>query len=98
MHKTTLLRLLTLVLLLPIATLAPVQTQVAQAAPNTFIYNLYATDAFIQLADGTLLYNYGFVGGQQGKPLTFQNSFAAAVNPGGITTIAGGAPAPTGGA
>jgi FtsP/CotA-like multicopper oxidase with cupredoxin domain len=96
MHKTTFVRLLTLILLLPIATFAPVQTQVAQAA-STVIYNLYATDTFIQLADGTLLYNYGFVGGRQGVPLTFQNSMKAAVNPGGNTTIATGAPAPTGG-
>jgi manganese oxidase len=75
---------------------APANALPAQAA-NTVIYNLYATDAFIQLADGTLLYNYGFVGGRQGVPLTFQNSYVAAVNPGLNTTIATGAPAPTGG-
>jgi len=96
MRKTTILRFLTLVLLLPLASFAPVQIQVAQAA-STVIYNLYATDAFIQLADGTLLYNYGFVGGRQGVPLTFQNSMMAAVNPGLNTTISTGAPAPTGG-
>jgi len=96
-RKTTVVRLLTFVLLLPILSFAPVQTQLAQAQGSTVIYNLYATDAFIQLADGTLLYNYGFVGGRQGKSLTFQNSMKAAVNPGVNTTIATGAPTPTGG-
>jgi len=78
-------------------------------APTTIIYNLYATDAFIPLADGSAVYNYGFVGGRQGVPLTFQNS----VTPGGSRAgdtelwtsftytgngnIPGGAPAPTGG-
>ena len=72
---------------------------VAQAAANV-VYNLYATDAFVRLADGTLVYNYGFVGGRQttpATPLTFQNSMKAAVGPGLNTTIATGAPAPTGG-
>ncbi len=79
-----------------VSTVIVVPTTTVKAA-STFIYNLYATDAFVQLADGTLVYNYGFVGGRQGVPLTFQNSYAAAVNPGGNTTIATGAPAPTGG-
>jgi hypothetical protein len=80
----------------------PLEQLAVPAAPevgvqaSTVIYNLYATDAFIQLADGTLLYNYGFVGGRQGVPLTFQNSYAAAVNPGGNTTLTD-APVPSGG-
>ena len=77
--------------------------------PSSIVYNLYATDAFIPLADGSAVYNYGFVGGRQGVPFTYQKS----VTPGGghaddtglwtsftsngNGTIATGAPAPTGG-
>ncbi len=34
------------------------------AAASSIIYNLYATDGFIALADGNAVYNYGFVGGR----------------------------------
>jgi hypothetical protein len=77
MHKTTILRLLTLVLLLPIATLAPAQTQVVQAAPGSISYILFATDGYIQLADGTILYIYGFIGGRSTDPVVYQNSMVA---------------------
>ncbi len=60
----------------------PSQTATAtQGAPNTIIYNLYATDGFIPLADGSAVYNYGFVGGRQGQPLTYQNSVTPASGP-----------------
>jgi FtsP/CotA-like multicopper oxidase with cupredoxin domain len=91
----------------------PVQTQTAQAAkPGTsIVYNLYATDGFIPLADLTAVYNYGFVGGRAGVPLTYQNSVTippdavrddetqlwTSYTYNGNGTIAGGAPAPTGG-
>ncbi len=88
---------LTALLLLAVLSLAPAQGAVAQNGSANIVYNLFATDAFIQLADGTLVYNYGFVGGRAGQPLTFQNSMAAPQNPGGNTTLAGGAPTPTGG-
>jgi FtsP/CotA-like multicopper oxidase with cupredoxin domain len=89
--------------------LAPTSASTVQAASSSIIYNLYATDAFIPLADGSAVYNYGFVGGRQGAPLTYQKS----VTPGGVRaldtglwtsytyngigSIATGAPAPTGG-
>ncbi|HMK92441.1 MAG TPA: multicopper oxidase domain-containing protein, partial [Thermoleophilia bacterium] len=82
---------------------------VATAQAATITYNLYATDAYIPLADGTCIYNYGFVGGRAGQALTFQNS----VKPDGTfdpaagqwasfiyqdnTTIDTGAPTPVGG-
>jgi FtsP/CotA-like multicopper oxidase with cupredoxin domain len=87
----------------------PVDASEAASTASTIIYNLYATDAFIPLADGSAVYNYGFVGGRQGVPLTYQQS----VTPGGPRdpdtglstsftyngngTIPTGAPAPTGG-
>jgi manganese oxidase len=83
--------------------------QPAQAAGNTIIYNLYATDSFIPLADGSAVYNYGFVGGRQGVPLTYAKSVTPGENRAvdtqlwqsytynGNATIATGAPAPTGG-
>ena len=74
----------------------PVAGAAPQAGPP--VYNIFATDTFISLADGTVVYNYGFVGGHAGQPLTFQNSMkAAAAIPGGNTTIATGAPNPTAG-
>jgi FtsP/CotA-like multicopper oxidase with cupredoxin domain len=72
---------------------SPPAVEVAQAA-STVVYNLYATDAVVGLADGTQVYNYGFVGGRAGEPLTFQRSLDKG---GGNVTLAGGAPAPTGG-
>jgi len=84
----------------------PVQTV---QAGNTIVYNLYATDAFIPLADLSAVYNYGFVGGRQGVSLTYQKSvtpgpdrdpvtqLATSFTYNGVGTIAAGAPAPTGG-
>ncbi len=82
---------------------------VAAPAPASIVYNLYATDAFVPLADGSAVYNYGFVGGRANVPFTYQKS----VTPGGDRAedtqlwtsytyndnglIAAGAPAPTGG-
>jgi FtsP/CotA-like multicopper oxidase with cupredoxin domain len=103
--------LLSLVLIISLLSFGPAQTQTAQAAKPgaSIVYNLYATDGFIPLADGTAVYNYGFVGGRAGVPLTYQKS----VTPGGDRaadtqlwssftyngngSIPAGAPAPTGG-
>jgi manganese oxidase len=90
-------------------TASPIQTSSVLAAPNTIVYNLYATDAFIPLADGSAVYNYGFVGGRQGVPLTFTKSVTPvgdrALDTGlwtgytynGNGSLPNGAPAPTGG-
>jgi len=77
----------------------------AQDAPfaATVTYNLYATDGFISMADGTVVYIYGFVGGRNGVSLTYQNSMIAPPGapkgfaPGVPITIPSGAPVPTGG-
>ena len=45
----------------------------AQAWPARVVYNIYATDGWVQMADGAPLYIYGFVGGREGEPLTYQN-------------------------
>jgi FtsP/CotA-like multicopper oxidase with cupredoxin domain len=67
------------------------------------VYNLYATDGYVEMADGTAVYTYGFVGGRQGVPLDYQTSFCTGD---GVTrtcgtptlvNVPGGAPAPTGG-
>jgi FtsP/CotA-like multicopper oxidase with cupredoxin domain len=87
---------------------APDSAQPATAA-TSIVYNLYATDAFVPLADGSAVYNYGFVGGRQGVTLTYQKSVSPssdraldtglamsyAYNGNGV--IPTGAPAPTGG-
>jgi len=61
------------------------------SAGATITYNLYATDGFTKLADGTPLYTYGFVGGEQGQPFSYMNSLGA------VVTLPTGPPAPTGG-
>jgi len=43
-------------------------------ASQTFVYNIFATDSYVPLADGNYIYNYGFVGGRAGIPLTYARS------------------------
>lgn len=63
----------------------------AALGPSTIVYNMYATDGYWQMADGTSIYSYGFVGGREGQPLTYLDGTGAPV------TIPGGAPPPTAG-
>jgi manganese oxidase len=99
-----------LVLLMTAFSATPSQTQPVQAwGGETIIYNLYATDAYIPLADGSAMYNYGFVGGRQGQALTYiksvtpgddrdpETGLASSYTYNGTGNIPGGAPAPTGG-
>ena len=72
------------------------QPKTVQAAGKTVIYNLYATDGWQTLADGTTLYTYGFVGGREGESLTFAKSSQDG-KPAGNVTLPKGAPSPTGG-
>lgn len=44
-----------------------------QYVGKTVVYNLYATDGYVTLADGSEQYIYGFVGGRQGQPLKYMN-------------------------
>jgi len=90
MHKLLLgvLLLSAMVLAAPVASSLDAEPASAQA---TITYNLYATDGYVKLADGTPLYTYGFVGGEQGRPLSYMNRLGAVVND------PGGPPAPTGG-
>ena len=104
------MRLLVLVVLVVCVTAGVVGAVAPDpAAAANVTYNLYATDGYIPLADGSSLYMYGFVGGRQGVPLTYMKS----VTPGGtfdpvagkwsdytyngIANLPVGAPAPTGG-
>jgi manganese oxidase len=103
------LKMLLALLFIASLTVAPNQASPVLAAPNSIVYNLFATDAFIPLADGSAVYNYGYVGGRAGQPLTFQNS----VTPGDVRdpstglwssytyngngSIPAGAPSPAGG-
>src|SRR4030042_4781173 len=109
--KKRLIILLSVVLIISLLSFAPDQTQTAQAAKPgaSIVYNLYATDGFIPLADGAAVYNYGFVGGRAGVPLTYQKSVTPAGDRAADTqlwesylyngngSILAGAPAPTGG-
>lgn len=61
------------VLVLSIFSLAPAQVADVQAQGGTVVYNIYATDGYIKLPDGHLLYNYGFIGGRQGQPIHYLN-------------------------
>ncbi len=86
---------------------APSNTPSAQAAAASIVYNLYATDGYVEMADGTAVYNYGFIGGRAGVALNYQPSFCTVDPVSGIRTCAtapyanvnvpGGAPTPSGG-
>jgi manganese oxidase len=67
------------------------QPEVARAQASTVIYNLYATDGFVTMADGTVQYIYGFIGGRAGQPISYLNQAGA------LMQLPGGSPAPTGG-
>ena len=75
--------------------------QEAQANPGHIVYNLYATDGYIQLADGTKLYMYGFIGGREGQNAMYQNSVIAPPKspktyvPGGLVQPIAGNPCTT---
>jgi hypothetical protein len=62
--------IVTLLLLVGL-TLSPAEThtQVVQALGTPPVYNLYATDGYVNMADGTRQYIYGFVGGRAGDRL-----------------------------
>jgi manganese oxidase len=75
-------------------------------AASTVTYNLFATDGYVPLPDGKAIYNYGFVGGRAGTPLTYAKSVTPAAPDGptgaygsftynGNGTLAAGAPTPT---
>ncbi|MDD5082800.1 MAG: multicopper oxidase domain-containing protein [Dehalococcoidales bacterium] len=70
----------------------------AQAAPwpARVVYNVYATDGWVTMADGVPMYIYGYIGGQAGVPLTYQD-FGLNAMGGKTVTIPTGAPTPTAG-
>ncbi len=94
MFKTRYLWLLIalFLLLIPSSGSAEAQGKVsaAQGPAVTIIYDLYATDAYVTLADGTVTYNYGFVGGREGSAIWYLDENNALQGP---VTV----PAPTGG-
>ena len=46
------------------------------------VYNIYATDGYMNLADGTTIYTYGFIGGRQGQGLQYLST-----TPKGVSTL-----------
>jgi len=57
----------------PIVWAPDVQSAQAQAA--TVVYNLYATDGYVEMADGLPVYTYGFIGGREAVPFEFTSSY-----------------------
>jgi len=53
-------------------------------------YNIYATDGYMNLADGTTIYTYGFIGGRSTDNLTYLSTTAKGVS----TKVATAAPTP----
>jgi FtsP/CotA-like multicopper oxidase with cupredoxin domain len=83
--------------------LSPAQTQVAQARGATVVYNLYATDGYVEMADGLPVYIYGFIGSREGVDFSYTTSYCTGdgvsrncATPTNVT-VAGGAVAPQGG-
>jgi FtsP/CotA-like multicopper oxidase with cupredoxin domain len=56
-------------------TFAPGQAAVVQAQAATVVYNLYATDGYIEMADGLPVYAYGFIGSREGVDFTYTTSY-----------------------
>ena len=89
-------------------TFAPGQVDKVLAQAATVVYNLRATDAYIELPDGLPLYIYGFIGDRQDAlGFTYQQSCVpqddpvtdapiGCSQPGNVTTL-GDAPTPTAG-
>jgi FtsP/CotA-like multicopper oxidase with cupredoxin domain len=84
-------------------TFAPGQVDKVLAQAGTVVYNLYATDGYIEMADSLPVYSYGFIGGREGADFTYTTSYCTGD---GVTrtcgkptnvTVAGGAVAPQGG-
>lgn len=104
-----LIALVCILVLIALAAGAVMALKPADASAANVTYNLFATDSYIPLADGSAMYNYGFVGGRDGQNLYFQRKVtptgtydpAAGKWPSytyrGIGRLASGAPAPTGG-
>jgi len=69
----------------------PVQRGATPRAAAHIVYNIYATDGYVSMADGISVYVYGYIGGRAGVPLTYLNQRGQKV------TIPAGAPTPTGG-
>ena len=91
------------ILVLGMLALAPAQIEQVVAQGATVVYNLYATDGYLEMADGLPVYSYGFIGGREGVDFTYQNSYCTGdgvtrncVPPTNVT-VPGGAVAPMGG-
>src|SRR4030042_1426685 len=53
------------------------QPEAATAQANPIVYNLYATDGYVTLADGTVSYIYGFIGGRQNTTIQYLDRVGA---------------------
>jgi len=98
-HRSAVLALVALVVLLPFGPVAPPAAGADELA-KTIVYNLWATDGYISLADGTTVYNYGFIGGRSTDYVKYQNNAKAQENPGGLVDLTSTStrwPTPTGG-
>jgi len=85
-HRSAVLVLVALIVLLPFGPVAPPAAGAAELA-KTIVYNLWATDGYIELADDTIVYNYGFIGGRSTDYVKYQNSANAQVNPGELVDL-----------
>lgn len=57
--------------------IAPGASAVDGQIGNTVVYNLYATDGYVEMADGLPVYVYGFIGGREGVAFTYRTSYCA---------------------
>ena len=91
------------ILVLGMLALAPAQIEQVVAQGATVVYNLYATDGYLEMADGLPVYSYGFIGGREGVDFTYTTSICIGDGVGRTCgtptneTVLGGAVAPMGG-
>ncbi|RPI28609.1 MAG: hypothetical protein EHM70_16560 [Chloroflexota bacterium] len=87
----------TLVILVGLLAISPSEAEGKAANPATVVYNLYATDGYMRLADGEPLYIYGFVGGRKGEAFTYMPSYNPLTGIQAPNVTLPDAPDPTGG-
>jgi FtsP/CotA-like multicopper oxidase with cupredoxin domain len=89
LRKIIIFALLIGVTLALVLVVAPSRSQPAKAQAGTVVYNLYATDGYVTMADGVKSYIYGFIGGRQGTTISYLDKNGA--------LLSAALPDPTGG-
>jgi manganese oxidase len=81
--------------MVPIQAEAALPPPYAPPVPAPVVYDIYATDGFWTMADGTQIYSYGFVGGREGTKISYLDTEVQGTQ--ALKTLASPLAAPIGG-